>query len=100
VNCVTVGYVWNAVTQVAKAWQAPEQTMEEYRHGRAEELSALQIEGDGWDVARAVAFLASDEARWITGQDLAVDGGYSMLGVFDHTTFGRGLAANVGRPTS
>jgi NAD(P)-dependent dehydrogenase (short-subunit alcohol dehydrogenase family) len=28
------------------------------------------------DVAAAVAFLASDEARWITGHTLPVDGGY------------------------
>ena len=34
--------------------------------------------GDARDVARAVAFLASDEAGYITGQVLAVDGGMSM----------------------
>lgn len=34
--------------------------------------------GDVHDVARAVAFLASDEAGYITGQVLAVDGGMSM----------------------
>lgn len=31
--------------------------------------------GDAWDVANAVLFLASDEARYITGQTLVVDGG-------------------------
>jgi NAD(P)-dependent dehydrogenase (short-subunit alcohol dehydrogenase family) len=31
--------------------------------------------GDAWDVANAVLFLASDEARYITGTDLVVDGG-------------------------
>ena len=32
------------------------------------------------DVADAVAFLVSDDARMIIGQVLLVDGGYSLLG--------------------
>ncbi|KAI0459740.1 oxidoreductase ucpA [Xylaria acuta] len=31
--------------------------------------------GDAWDVANAVLFLVSDEARYITGQKIVVDGG-------------------------
>ena len=33
--------------------------------------------GESWDVANAVAFLASDEARYITATELVVDGGLS-----------------------
>jgi NAD(P)-dependent dehydrogenase (short-subunit alcohol dehydrogenase family) len=31
--------------------------------------------GDAWDVAHAVLFLASEEARYITATDIVVDGG-------------------------
>jgi NAD(P)-dependent dehydrogenase (short-subunit alcohol dehydrogenase family) len=34
-----------------------------------------QQQGTGWDTAYAALFLASDEARFITGVLLAVDGG-------------------------
>lgn len=33
--------------------------------------------GDAWDVANAVAFLASDDAKYITATELVVDGGLS-----------------------
>ena len=43
-------------------------------------LAAIPMQrlGAAEDVARAVAFLASDEAAYITGQVLAIDGGMSM----------------------
>jgi NAD(P)-dependent dehydrogenase (short-subunit alcohol dehydrogenase family) len=43
-------------------------------------VGPLGIEGDAWDVAHAVVFLVSDEARFITGVQLAVDGGVSEVG--------------------
>jgi len=43
-------------------------------------VGPLGIEGDAWDVARAVAFLASDDARFIAGVHLAVDGGVTEIG--------------------
>jgi NAD(P)-dependent dehydrogenase (short-subunit alcohol dehydrogenase family) len=99
VNCVTAGYVWNAVTQQVHNLQAPGSSLDEYRQGRAAALNALGIEGDGWDVAKAVAFLASDDARWITGQDLVVDGGYALLSAFDLTPYGRNLNQTVASRT-
>ena len=36
--------------------------------------------GSPWDVANAAVFLASDEANYITGVVLAVDGGVSIMG--------------------
>jgi NAD(P)-dependent dehydrogenase (short-subunit alcohol dehydrogenase family) len=36
--------------------------------------------GDAWDVAHAVLFLASDEARYITAAEILVDGGLTASG--------------------
>lgn len=43
-------------------------------------VGPLGIEGDAWDVANAVLFLSSDEARFITGVELPVDAGVTILG--------------------
>jgi NAD(P)-dependent dehydrogenase (short-subunit alcohol dehydrogenase family) len=47
--------------------------------------SLLGTEGTAWDVASATLFLASDEARWITGQTLVVDGGFTLRDPRDGT---------------
>jgi NAD(P)-dependent dehydrogenase (short-subunit alcohol dehydrogenase family) len=41
--------------------------------------SPLGRQGTAWDVANAALFLASDEAEFITGVVLAVDGGQTAL---------------------
>jgi NAD(P)-dependent dehydrogenase (short-subunit alcohol dehydrogenase family) len=44
------------------------------------DVAPLGIEGDAWDVALAVLFLASDEARFINCAMLPVDGGAAAIG--------------------
>lgn len=45
---------------------------------RAPRLQALSEIGSGTDIAAIVAFLVSDQARWITGAVFDVDGGYAL----------------------
>ncbi len=47
---------------------------------RRRKASLLEIEGSGWDIGYAVRFLLSDQARFITGQTLVVDGGATLTG--------------------
>ena len=41
--------------------------------------SLLKTEGNAWDCATAVRFLASDQARWITGSVITVDAGTTAV---------------------
>jgi NAD(P)-dependent dehydrogenase (short-subunit alcohol dehydrogenase family) len=47
----------------------------EFMDAMRSEAGLLGTPGTGWDVAYAAAFLASDEARWITGVLLPVESG-------------------------
>ena len=42
------------------------------------DASLLEIEGDAWDIGKAVVYLSSKWAKYITGQNLVVDGGISI----------------------
>lgn len=46
----------------------------EQRHARC----PMGRQGTPWDVAQAALFLASDDARYVTGAELVVDGGLSL----------------------
>jgi NAD(P)-dependent dehydrogenase (short-subunit alcohol dehydrogenase family) len=74
VNGVCPGNIWTpiAIREVHNRGQDPD--LETARE-RRRLLIPLQTEGTAWDIAATTAFLASDDARWITGQTILVDGG-------------------------
>lgn len=65
VNCIAPGHLYAPF-----AAQISEETRELRR-----KAGPLGTEGDAWDVAWAAVFLASDEARWISGVVLPIDAG-------------------------
>jgi len=67
VNAIAPG---PAYTPMVSARGMPESVREARRKS-----TALGIEGTAWDIAWAAVYLASDEARWVTGVVLPVDGG-------------------------
>ncbi|MBT3361955.1 MAG: SDR family oxidoreductase [Rhodospirillales bacterium] len=64
-----------AVDRRAEAWDRPR---EEVAAERDAKIPLLGKMGDAWDVAFAALFLASDEAKFITGAALPVDGGRGL----------------------
>jgi len=68
VNAIAPGLVWTPMV---------ESVGPELREKRRK-ASPLGTEGEGWDVGWAAVYLASDEARWVTGQTLVVDGGLTL----------------------
>jgi NAD(P)-dependent dehydrogenase (short-subunit alcohol dehydrogenase family) len=72
VNAVLPGIIVTPMAQSVAARQA-EKTAPS--HGAAVGANLLGRRGDAWDVAHAVLFLCSDEAAYITGVTLPVDGG-------------------------
>jgi NAD(P)-dependent dehydrogenase (short-subunit alcohol dehydrogenase family) len=63
-----------AVTGIAEATGSTTAAVRETRHARVPLRGRM---GTGWDTAHAALFLASDEANFITGVLLPVDGGMS-----------------------
>jgi NAD(P)-dependent dehydrogenase (short-subunit alcohol dehydrogenase family) len=71
VNAVAPGHITTPLLYANQGQTAAT----EFRQRLANASGLLGTEGNGWDVARAATFLASDEARWITGVTLPVDSG-------------------------
>ena len=66
VNCVAPGHVYGAFPNRFKKME------DDWRELR-KKAGPLGTEGTAWDVAWAVVYLASDEAKWVTGVILPVD---------------------------
>lgn len=69
-NCIAPGFIRTAMT-------------DELPDAQKEALNAripMGRMGEGDDIGAAVAYLASDEAAYVTGQTLHVNGGMAMLG--------------------
>ena len=71
VNAVGPGYIR---TDLTSAWLADPQNEEYVRH-----QTPLRRVGEPEDVAMAVAFLTSKRAKYITGQHLLIDGGWTAI---------------------
>jgi 3-oxoacyl-[acyl-carrier protein] reductase len=67
-NCVAPGFIDTPMTQA----------LDDKQRGLILSIVPLKRLGTGSDVAAAVAFLASDEAAYITGHVLHVNGGLAM----------------------
>lgn len=61
-------------TTAAAGREEGDNSYEGFKRMRENQVPMGQM-GDAWDVANAVLFLVSDEARYITGQKIVVDGG-------------------------
>ena len=76
VNCIMPGLMDTpmAIEGISQARGIPKEQLRQERDSSVP-LSAKM--GTGWDIANASLFLASDEAKFITGVALPVDGGAS-----------------------
>jgi NAD(P)-dependent dehydrogenase (short-subunit alcohol dehydrogenase family) len=79
VNCVCPGYVSTSMMEREQQWEADLRgtTVEAVRRAWVADTPLGRLE-EPEDVARGVAFLAGDDASFLTGEALAVNGGAFM----------------------
>ena len=70
VNCILPGPVYTPMVYSSG--------MTDQHRSQRQKASLVQIEGDGWDIGKAVVYLSSNWARYITGHLMVVDGGCSL----------------------
>ncbi|MDT0634527.1 glucose 1-dehydrogenase [Spectribacter hydrogenoxidans] len=75
INCVCPGFVGTEMVSGAMAALPPDQAAD-FETALMQRVPMGRL-GEPTEVANAVAFLASDEASFITGADLCVDGGHT-----------------------
>ena len=69
VNCVAPGFIQSAMTD----------KLDEKRRQAILETIPARYLGTGDDIGSAVVYLASDEAAYVTGQTIHVNGGMAMI---------------------
>ena len=70
VNCVAPGFIRTAMTDA----------LNDDQKGAINSRIPMGRMGEGEEIGAAVAYLASDEAAYVTGQTLHVNGGMAMMG--------------------
>ena len=70
VNCILPGPVYTPMVY--------SNGMSKDHRFQRQDASLIEIEGDGWDIGKAVVYLSSNWARYITGHLMVVDGGCSL----------------------
>ena len=78
VNMVRLGHVWSA------PFEGLTQNDRAHADKVTEGYNLLGRVANGEEVANAVAFVASDDASYMTGSEIVVDGGYSAMGPEQH----------------
>ncbi len=77
INAIVPGQLHTPMVEVRLAGQRAGGDVDALLRQRQSRIP-LPFMGDGMDTANAALFLASDEARFITGAELVVDGGMTI----------------------